>query len=68
MVDQDAYVESVADVAIPAERLYQNGPLQKQEVGNTDTTTTMCQMQFAFDRGGYQWHLGNSSRDPTDDH
>ena len=32
MVDQDAYVESVADVAIPAERLYQNGPLQKQEV------------------------------------
>ena len=33
MVDQDAYVESVADVAIPAERLYQNGPLQKQEIG-----------------------------------
>ena len=32
VVDQDAYVESVADVAIPAERLYQNGPLQKQEV------------------------------------
>ena len=32
MVDQDAYVESVADVAIPAGRLYQNGPLQKQEV------------------------------------
>ena len=32
VVDQDAYVESDADVAIPAERLYQNGPLQKQEV------------------------------------
>ena len=44
VIDQDAYVESVADVAIPPERLHQNGPLQKQE-------TAACRTAL----GALQW-------------
>ena len=32
VIDQDAYIESVPDIAISPDRLYQDGPLQKEEV------------------------------------
>ena len=56
-IDQDAYIETVADLEIPPDRLHQDGPLQPGEkaacrtapwstsmVGHPDSTTIMFQV------------------------
>lgn len=76
-VSQDAYIESVMDVALSPERWSQQGPLSKPEiaacrntwcfamVGHTNPTSTMCPLQLAPHRSGDQWNHRDCQGDPT---
>ena len=43
VIDQEAYIETVADLDIPATRLREDGPLSKAEVGACRTAIGACQ-------------------------